>query len=95
MTNIARIWLFLLREGGRWSAPEMVEGTGLKPSQLASALYAMYLRGFVRRHELRAGDPGFALYQYGVDRKCIAPPGIALEDFDAAGLQMKAVNETA
>lgn len=77
-TNITRIWLLMLREGGRWASGELAKTLGMKPPAVYMALNAMTTRGFAVRFESPDG------FRYGVAAACGVPQGVKLEDLRGA-----------
>ncbi len=75
--GVSAIWLFLLKEGGRWSTREIAEAFGGKIDRVCSLTHAMAGRGFVKRHhkgEYRAQ------YEYAVDGTCEVPRKVKMSD---------------
>lgn len=93
MTNISRIWLFLVREGGRWTTPEIAESLGMKPAVVMSTVNAMWLRKYVQRNEIPDRALGTPQFQYWVNSQCITPSGMLMQELEQAGLQFVALTE--
>jgi hypothetical protein len=81
-SNVAKVWLFLLEEGGPWEAHAIREQTGVKPEVLQVVLNSMSTRGHARR--LRDKRP----FMYEVDGSCIVPHGVTVEHLQKAGMRM-------
>lgn len=94
MTIISKIWLHLVKEGGRWTAPELAAALELKSAQVMSAVNAMYLRQYIQRHDVPGAVGGTAQYQYSVTAKCVTPAGLPLQYLFDAGLHFTSM-ETA
>jgi predicted ArsR family transcriptional regulator len=86
-TQIAQLWLLMLKEGGRWKSPELAEALKVTPAQAMHALNAMATRGYASRQLLPGSLPGRPRYQYGVDAACLVPQGVKVADLLAAGVQ--------
>ena len=81
-SNVAKVWLFLLEEGGCWETHVIRERTGLTSGAIATALYCMTNQGSVRR--LRNKRP----FMYSVDDDCIVPASVKVADLKKAGMRM-------
>jgi Mn-dependent DtxR family transcriptional regulator len=77
---IARIWLLMLKEGGRWPARELADKLEIKPASAFMAVNAMAMRGYATRYRLKAAR---SQYEYGVDEACRVPQGVTVKDFQA------------
>jgi DNA-binding IclR family transcriptional regulator len=73
-TAIARAWLVMLKQGGRWTQAELGEETGMPGAALGVALNAMHTRGFAVRYS----ENGLRRYQYGVTPTCRVPQGVTV-----------------
>jgi hypothetical protein len=73
----ARLWLFLLKQGGRWQAGD-VSRSVLEPSVLVSRMLGEMSRtGNVRQYEV----PGMARrFSYGVTGDCKVPRVVRVQD---------------
>lgn len=85
-TNIARLWLLMLKEGGRWKSPELASALSVTPAQAMHALNAMATRGYASRQLLPGSLPGRPRYQYGVDENCLVPQGVTVKHLMEAGV---------
>lgn len=69
------IWLFLLREGGRWTSSEIGKSIGLNTTTVCSSLIQQAERGLVRRHVPTEYGKQIT---YEVDDTCRIPEGLVL-----------------
>lgn len=88
-SNIARLWLFMLKEGGRWKSPELADQLQVPPAQVMHALNAMATRDYASRYLLPGSVPGRPRYQYGVGPKSLVPQGVTVEDLQGAGFVLQ------
>jgi DNA-binding HxlR family transcriptional regulator len=70
------VWLFLLRQGGRWSCAELAYAlAGQSHHSIEQALTRMSADGFIKRFDKKVkGDR----VTFGVTRECKVPRGIPL-----------------
>ena len=80
-TGLARdIWLYICREGGRWSPDEIAARFSLPRQQAALAMHNMAGRvGSLRRYKDRGRT------RFGVTTECKVPHGVSLAELAAAG----------
>lgn len=69
----ARLWLFLLKEGGRWIAGDIGEQTG--DENVSQLLAGMKRNGMVRRYPI-----GPNRYAYGVTGDCRVPRQVSVQE---------------
>jgi hypothetical protein len=81
-SNVAKVWLFLLEEGGCWETHVIRERTGLTSGAMRTALHSMVDKGNVIRQ--RDEMP----FLYSVDGSCFVPHGVSVEDLQKAGMRM-------
>lgn len=82
-SNIARVWLLLLREGGRWDVNGLADELGMRLPPLQSALNAMATRGYAKRIPASNGRRRFV---YSLEGPCRVPQGVTVDDLTQAGL---------
>lgn len=80
-STIAKVWLFLLTEGGHWTSNVLCAELGLRQPALQSALNAMTTRGYAKRARDRRP------FTYRVEADCRVPQGVTVDDLKRAGLQ--------
>jgi Mn-dependent DtxR family transcriptional regulator len=81
-SNVAKVWLFLLEEGGCWETHAIREHVDVTPRELTTALHSMTSRGYVKR--LRDQQP----FLYEVDDDCTVPLGVQVRGLRKAGVGM-------
>jgi hypothetical protein len=64
------LWLYLLEEGGRWTASELARTLSFEINQACAALSQMHTRGMVKRHVPTEYGKTMA---YEVDDSCRLP----------------------
>lgn len=72
-----RIWLLLLKEGGRWRTAEISEALSELPYVVTQALYPLERRESVKRYE-KPGKGQFVAW--GITPGCKVPQGVSLAD---------------
>lgn len=73
----ARIWLFLLKEGGRWVASDVAARTGESKNMVAWQLAAMDRYGQARKYPVPGKKRRFT---YGVTGGCGIPRSVKLQE---------------
>jgi hypothetical protein len=71
------LWLYLLEEGGRWTASELARTLSFEINQACAALSQMHTRGMVKRHVPTEYGKTMA---YEVDDSCRLPDNLTLAD---------------
>lgn len=84
-TGIAqRIWLLMLKEGGRWSSVEIADKLGDHTLMVSQNVASMVDFGSVRRYE--KATPADRV-RFGVTADCRIPRGVSISDILACDLQ--------
>ncbi|WP_294767185.1 hypothetical protein [uncultured Rhodoferax sp.] len=73
------IWLWLLNEGGYWTASEIARRTDNKVEDVFNCLSGMERRDLIKK---RKGEKTHRLV-YGVDGTCLVPCGLSLGEVQA------------
>jgi len=71
----ARVWLHMLREGGRWSAAELSRACGYADVQ--GVLSSMKKRGFAVSYEKSEAERRTT---WGINASCKVPRGVTVQD---------------
>lgn len=74
------LWLFLLHQGGQWTASEVARRNDISAAEAFQALTAMSRRNLVEKFEPAAGK--FRL-RYGVTGTCSVPSGFSVAEVQA------------
>ncbi len=73
----AKLWLFMLRTGGRWKSKELAKAAAVDGSQVCWLLSAMARNGTATKFEV----PGKASrFTYGVTGACKIPRCVSLQE---------------
>ena len=75
-------WLFLLREGGRWTAVDIADELGDSNQEVMQMIAAMVSGGLVRRYEKQKPC---AYLTYGVTAACKVPRGVTIAELAECG----------
>lgn len=79
----ARVWLWMMKEGGRHAPPEIVKGCGLlDPAAASTLLTGMVNSGAAVRYQTE-GKRGS---RYGVTPGCKVPHGVTVRELMDAAL---------